>query len=104
MKRLESVGVGFGPSNIALAIALDERGSSGKATGHAFFDSRTEPDWHPGLMFEDATMQVSFLKDLITMVNPRSRYTFLNYIHAKGRIHEFINLRTFHPRRTEFED
>ena len=103
MLVLNSIGVGFGPSNIALAIALEERGMTGKASGHIFFDSRAAPDWHPGLMYEEATMQISFLKDLITMVNPQSRYTFLNYIHSSGRIHEFINLRTFHPRRTEFE-
>jgi len=103
MATMNSIGVGFGPSNIALAIALEERGMTGKASGHVFFDSRTAPDWHPGLMYEEATMQISFLKDLITMVNPQSRYTFLNYIHASGRMHEFINLRTFHPRRTEFE-
>ncbi len=102
--KYDTIGIGFGPSNIALAIALEERGSRGRRDGHIFFDSRPEPDWHPGMMFEDATMQISFLKDLITMVNPRSRYTFLNFIHVRGRIHEFINLRTFHPRRTEFEE
>ena len=101
--RYHSVGVGFGPSNISLAIALEERGIKGKRDGHVFFDSQTEPDWHPGLMYEEATMQISFLKDLITMVNPQSRFTFLNYIHSTGRIHEFINLRTFYRRRTEFE-
>ena len=38
------------------------------------------------------------------MVNPKSRYTFLNYLRENNRIHDFINLRTFYPRRTEFED
>lgn len=104
MKRFNSVGIGFGPSNISLAIALQERGAVGYDSGHTFFDNRSEPDWHPGLMYPEATMQISFLKDLITMVSPTSRYTFLNYLKSKGRIHDFINLRSFYPRRTEFED
>ncbi|MCV0427977.1 MAG: lysine N(6)-hydroxylase/L-ornithine N(5)-oxygenase family protein, partial [Roseibium sp.] len=104
MTSFTSVGVGFGPSNISLAIALEERGAIGRNSGHVFFDDRREPDWHPGLMYPEATMQISFLKDLITMVNPQSKYTFLNYLSAKGRIHDFINLRSFYPRRTEFED
>lgn len=104
MKHFKSIGIGFGPSNISLAIALEERGSSGGTSGHVFFDNRCEPDWHPGLMYPEATMQISFLKDLITMVNPQSKYTFLNYLSSKGRIHDFINLRSFYPRRAEFED
>jgi len=104
METYNTVGIGFGPSNISLAIALEERGSTGQSSGHVFFDTRIEPDWHPGLMYPESTMQISFLKDLITMVNPKSRYTFLNYLQTKGRIHEFINLRSFYPRRTEFED
>ncbi len=49
-------------------------------------------------------MQISFLKDLVTMVNPTSEFTFLNYLKEQDRMHEFINLRTFYPRRIEFDD
>src|SRR5262249_20578868 len=44
---------------------------------------------------------VSFLKDLVTLRNPRSRFTFLNYLHEHGRLDEFINLGTFTPYREE---
>lgn len=49
-------------------------------------------------------MQISFLKDLATPRNPRSHFTFINYLQSKGRFHEFANLGTFTPRRMEYED
>jgi len=100
-----SIGIGFGPSNIALAIALKNVSDDGKASAkHIFFDKQDEFSWHPGLLFPESTMQISFLKDLVSMVDPKSEFTFLNFLHAKGRLHHFINLRTFYPRRTEFEE
>lgn len=49
-------------------------------------------------------MQISFLKDLVSTANPKSEFTFLNFLHEKGRLHQFINLRTFYPRRVEFNE
>lgn len=86
---------------MSLAIAMEE--SSQNHGSVLFSDRRKEFSWHSGLMFKESMMQVSFLKDLVTMVNPRSKYTFLNFIKESNRIHEFINLRTFYPRRTEFD-
>ncbi|MCC0095441.1 lysine N(6)-hydroxylase/L-ornithine N(5)-oxygenase family protein [Streptomyces flavotricini] len=101
------VGVGFGPSNLALAIALEE--SAGPASGNPgvgmrFFERQEEFGWHRGMLMEGATMQVSFLKDLATMRNPASAYTFVSYLKAKGRMAEFINSKTLFPLRVEFHD
>lgn len=49
-------------------------------------------------------MQITFLKDLATMRNPKSDFTFVNYLHKKNRLVEFANLGTFLPQRIEFED
>lgn len=49
-------------------------------------------------------MQISSLKDLATPSEPRSRFTFLNYLFEKGRLNQFINLGTFLPTRAEYED
>ncbi|MEV5202866.1 SidA/IucD/PvdA family monooxygenase [Streptomyces sp. NPDC053720] len=97
------VGIGFGPSNLAVAIALEE---CDQPLDAVFLDRKPGFAWHPGLMFPGAEMQVSFTKDLITMRNPRSRYTFLNYLSEQGpgRLGKFINLRTFYPTRVEFND
>lgn len=95
------IGIGFGPSNIALAIALEER----KAGIDAFFIEK-QPGfaWHPNMLLDNAHMQISFLKDLATLRNPASRYTFLNYLYEKKRLQDFINLKTFFPSRHEFND
>lgn len=49
-------------------------------------------------------MQVSFLKDLATMRNPRSEYGFLSYLQDRGRLVDFVNLKDFFPTRVEFHD
>ncbi|MFE1774103.1 lysine N(6)-hydroxylase/L-ornithine N(5)-oxygenase family protein [Streptomyces sp. NPDC059008] len=101
------VGIGFGPSNLALAIALEDiagTGAGSSEVGMKFYERQPEFGWHRGMLMEDATMQVSFLKDLATMRNPMSRYTFVSYLQEKGRIAEFINSKTLYPLRVEFHD
>src|SRR4051794_1621714 len=48
-----------------------------------------------------AQSQVSFLKDLVTMRNPRSRFSFVNYLYETQRLHDFINMSSFLPFRLE---
>ncbi|MEU0214016.1 SidA/IucD/PvdA family monooxygenase [Streptomyces sp. NPDC006265] len=101
------VGIGFGPSNLALAIAFEEMGGASpteNAPVLSFFEKQRSFGWHHGMLLEDATMQVSFLKDLATMRNPTSRYTFTSYLHARDRMAEFINSKTLYPLRVEFHD
>jgi L-ornithine N5-oxygenase len=56
------------------------------------------------MLIPDATMQVSFLKDLATMRNPRSRFGFVPYLHDRGRLVDFINHKVLFPTREEFHD
>lgn len=49
-------------------------------------------------------MQITFIKDLATLRNPQSEFTFLNYLHEKDRLVSFTNLGTFLPQRIEYED
>ena len=99
------VGVGFGPSNLALAIALTEHNavSLDKTTG-VFLERQPRFGWHRGMLIEDATMQVSFLKDLVTLRNPTSEFSFLCYLHSKDRLIDFINHKNLFPLRVEFHD
>lgn len=96
---VDIVGIGFGPSNLSVAVALEE---SGRPLRALFLEAKPEFAWHPGLLFEGSEMQVSFLKDLVSMRNPTSRHSFLNYLAEQGRLAEFVNLRTFYPSRVEF--
>ncbi|MFD4633069.1 lysine N(6)-hydroxylase/L-ornithine N(5)-oxygenase family protein [Streptomyces sp. NPDC058284] len=101
------VGIGFGPSNLALAIALEDIAKAGAVAPEftmRFFDRQPRFGWHRGMLMEDATMQVSFLKDLATMRDATSRYTFVSYLQEKGRVAEFINSKTLYPLRVEFHD
>lgn len=99
------IGIGFGPSNLALAIALQERTQDGQTPVDALFiEKQPQFAWHPHMLLDHAHMQISFLKDLATLRNPASPYTFLNYLHAKHRLQDFINLKTFYPSRHEFND
>ncbi|MFJ9698312.1 lysine N(6)-hydroxylase/L-ornithine N(5)-oxygenase family protein [Streptomyces fradiae] len=101
------VGVGFGPANLALAIALDEHNEAaapGERVTGLFLERKQTFGWHRGLLIDGATMQVSFLKDLATLRNPVSRAGFVSYLHERGRLVDFINQKTFFPTREEFHD
>ncbi|MGF6232278.1 L-ornithine N5-oxygenase [Inquilinus ginsengisoli] len=99
------VGVGFGPSNLALAIALDEvLRQRGAALSHHFVEKQPGFTWHGGMLLPDSDMQISFLKDLVSLRDPTSPLTFVNYLHQKGRLEAFINRKTFFPSRVEFND
>lgn len=100
------LGIGFGPSNLALAIVVQEAREAGldTSTRSLFLESKPAFGWHPGLMLDGARVQLSFLKDLATLRDPRSRFTFLTYLKQKGRLADFANLRNFHPTRVEFND
>ncbi|MEE1824738.1 lysine N(6)-hydroxylase/L-ornithine N(5)-oxygenase family protein [Streptomyces sp. BE20] len=100
------VGIGFGPANLALAIAIDDhnRRNPGQSLGVRFLEKQERFGWHRGMLLDGATMQVSFLKDLVTLRDPRSRFTFLSYLQERGRLVDFINLKSFYPTRLEFHD
>jgi len=100
------IGVGFGPANLSLAIALEEEAErpGGQDVSRLFLEARMDPCWHPGLLIEDSRIQITVLKDLVTLRNPRSRFTFLSYLKEKDRLFEFLNLRDLFPSRVEFND
>ncbi|MFE9453857.1 lysine N(6)-hydroxylase/L-ornithine N(5)-oxygenase family protein [Streptomyces sp. NPDC006739] len=97
------VGIGFGPSNLSLAIALEELGAAEAAPLTArFFERQPAFGWHRNMLLPTAKMQVSFLKDLVTFRNPTSRYSFVSFLHAVDRLPQFVNNSDFFPTRAEF--
>ncbi|MEH3117451.1 MAG: lysine N(6)-hydroxylase/L-ornithine N(5)-oxygenase family protein [Methylorubrum populi] len=103
------IGIGFGPSNLALAIALDEHGRGASARRdeplrYRFIERQPRFTWHGGMLLPGSDMQISFLKDLVMQRDPTSPLTFVNYLHSQGRLEDFINLGTFYPSRIEFND
>lgn len=98
------IGIGFGPSNLALAIALQEREKAQGKLDALFLDKQADYRWHGNTLVTQSELQISFLKDLVTLRNPTSPYSFVNYLKAHDRLVDFINLGTFYPCRMEYND
>ncbi|KAF9483746.1 hypothetical protein BDN70DRAFT_911055 [Pholiota conissans] len=103
------VGLGFGPANIAIAGALTEHWQTKDSlkkpmTNVLFIEKHKHFRWHPGMLLPEAKMQISFMKDLATLRNPQSPYTFLSYLHSQDRLLPFINRGSTIPTRKEYSD
>ncbi|MFJ6567445.1 lysine N(6)-hydroxylase/L-ornithine N(5)-oxygenase family protein [Streptomyces sp. NPDC091292] len=101
------IGIGFGPSNLALSIAVEEHNArlgAGPGLRALFLERQPRFGWHRGMLIDDATMQVSFLKDLVTLRNPTSDYSFLCFLRERGRLIDFLNQKTLFPLRMEFHE
>ncbi|MFD9819987.1 lysine N(6)-hydroxylase/L-ornithine N(5)-oxygenase family protein [Streptomyces violascens] len=94
------VGIGIGPFNLSLA-ALAHGVPGGLDT--AFYEQRPAFHWHPGLLIEGATLQVPFLADLVTLVDPASPWSFLSYLKHRERLFPFYFAEKFHIQRTEYD-
>ena len=100
-QKVEILAIGSGPSNLALAVALEELAPDEVARNTLIIEQHEDVAWQRGMLLPWSQSQVSFLKDLVTRRNPRSKYSFLNYLHATDRLDEFINLGSFTPYRIE---
>lgn len=98
---LDYAGIGFGPFNLATCIALNEHSPRLKGM---FFEKKNTFSWHKDMLVPRATMQVHFLKDLVTLRNPQSPFTFVNYLHSEGRIDSFINMGQSSPLRSDYSE
>ncbi|KAG8959619.1 hypothetical protein FRC03_007709 [Tulasnella sp. 419] len=105
------IGIGFGPSNLSVAVALIEKWEEARLQGKrfpmtriCFLEKHERFSWHPGMLLPGSRMQISFLKDLATLRRPSSDYTFLSYLHSQNRLLPFINRGSFTPSRKEFAD
>lgn len=102
---LDVLGVGFGPSNLATAIAIEEANRRLRpACSYCFVERQDGFVWHRDMLLPDSDMQISFIKDLVTLRDPTSPFSFINYLHEKGRLEAFINRKSFFPSRIEFND
>ena len=94
------LGVGIGPFNLSLAALLD----AVPEVDAVFYEQAERFSWHPGLLLEGATTQVPFLADLVTMVDPTSPHSFLNYLREHDRLYRFYFRERFHLPRREYDD
>ncbi|HEY3606283.1 MAG TPA: SidA/IucD/PvdA family monooxygenase [Pseudonocardiaceae bacterium] len=94
------IGIGAGPANLSLASLLYPH----TEISNLFLDRKITFDWHDGQQLPDTTLQVSILKDLVSLADPTSGFSFLSYLHARGRIYHFINAQFDAVPRREFRN
>lgn len=93
------LGVGFGPANLSLAIALEE--TLPEVSAH-FLEARDTPAWQDGMLLDGSNIQNHPVRDLVTLRNPRSRYSFINYLFEENRLLAHLNLPVEFPLRKEY--
>ncbi|MEU6706808.1 lysine N(6)-hydroxylase/L-ornithine N(5)-oxygenase family protein [Streptomyces wuyuanensis] len=94
------IGIGLGPFNLGLACLtepVDELNG-------LFLESKPDFEWHSGMFLDGAHLQTPFMSDLVTLADPTSPYSFLNYLKEKGRLYSFYIRENFYPLRTEYND
>ena len=56
------------------------------------------------MMLADATLQVPFMADLVTLADPTSRFSYLAFLKDVGRLYPFYIRESFYPLRREYDD
>ncbi|WP_084961063.1 lysine N(6)-hydroxylase/L-ornithine N(5)-oxygenase family protein [Thermoactinospora rubra] len=99
MSEYDFVAVGLGPFNLGLACLTEPI----EELDGLFLERRQAVDWHPGMLLESVTLQTPFLADLVTLADPTSPYSFLNYLKETGRLYPFYIRESFYPLRREYD-
>lgn len=94
---LDILGIGLGPFNLSLAALLDKTDVNAK-----FFEQKAGFNWHKGMILPHTTLQVPFMADLVTLIDPTSSHSFLNYLHTQHRLLKFYFLEDFKIYRKEY--
>jgi L-ornithine N5-oxygenase len=93
--------LGFGPAQVATAIANQE---TKRPYNLLFLERKPSFSWHSGEHTSRTRMDNPFVYDLATIRNPRSAFSYVNYLLARKRLIEFANSDRLNPLRVEFED
>lgn len=88
--------VGFGSTALSLATALADSETSLKVL---FVESKDAFNWAPASVLPENATRTSFLRDLITTRNPRSEFTFVNYLFESEQLVQFVNSSHMAPSR-----
>ncbi|MGW9025094.1 lysine N(6)-hydroxylase/L-ornithine N(5)-oxygenase family protein [Streptomyces sp. NPDC055722] len=99
-KPYDFVGIGLGPFNLGLACLTEPIA----ALDGVFLESKPNFEWHAGMFLDGAHLQTPFMSDLVTLADPTSPYSFLNYLKEQGRLYSFYIRENFYPLRVEYDD
>ncbi|MFI7338325.1 lysine N(6)-hydroxylase/L-ornithine N(5)-oxygenase family protein [Streptomyces sp. NPDC050085] len=97
---VDFIGIGLGPFNLGLACLTEPIAE----LNGVFLESKPDFEWHSGMFLEGAHLQTPFMSDLVTLADPTSPYSFLNYLKESGRLYAFYIRENFYPLRVEYND
>jgi lysine N6-hydroxylase len=100
LRHYRCVGIGVGPANLSLASLIYPH----PELTNLFLERKETFGWHDGQQIPETSIQVSMLKDLVSLSDPANPYSFLSYLHELGRIYHFINARFDAVPRQEFRN
>ncbi|MBC9794516.1 lysine N(6)-hydroxylase/L-ornithine N(5)-oxygenase family protein [Sinomicrobium weinanense] len=96
--KYDIIGIGTGPFNLGLAALMHPV----KDVSALFLDRAEGFNWHPGMLLSDSRLQVPFLADLVTLADPTSEFSFLNYAKHHKKIYSFYIRENFFLLRNEY--
>jgi L-ornithine N5-oxygenase len=99
-QQINSVlGLGFGPANLSLAVALEELDYPGTAR---FLERAGRFQWQEEQLLPGADIQNNPFRDLVMATNPNSRHTFANFLASRGQLTRYLHLNAKFPLRLEY--
>ncbi|MFF6956742.1 SidA/IucD/PvdA family monooxygenase [Streptomyces sp. NPDC008317] len=98
--EFDFIAIGLGPFNLGLACLTEPIDD----LNGLFLEAKPDFDWHSGMFLEGSTLQTPFMSDLVTLADPTSPFSFLNYLKESGRLYSFYIRESFYPLREEYND
>ena len=93
--------IGFGAAQLATAIANRESREPSKVL---FVEQKPSFSWGSASNLSRTRMESPFMYDLATLRNPRTAFSYINYLLNRKRLVEFANSDRLNPLREEFAD
>ncbi|MGK5019277.1 lysine N(6)-hydroxylase/L-ornithine N(5)-oxygenase family protein [Janthinobacterium lividum] len=98
LQTYDFIAIGLGPFNLSLACLTEPLTD----VNALFLDQVEQFEWHAGMMLPNATLQTPFMADLVTLADPTSPFSFLNYAKTQGRLYSFYIKESFFLMRNEY--
>lgn len=92
------IAIGLGPFNLSLACLAEPIAD----LNGIFLERAPDFNWHPGMLIDNTTLQNPFLADLVSLADPKSRFSYLNYCKQEGKIYSYYFRENFYLSRAEY--
>lgn len=105
-EEVDTLVIGFGPAGISLACAVSdwqEMHGASPVGRTVFLERSIATSWHGEFLLRNTDINHHVFRDLVTPRDPRSRFSFANYLKARGRLYHF-GLLGRPPSRMEWSD